>query len=60
MKCKCGLEMDWFQDISDNGKLIKRYRCACGLEKAEIVEPDKPKAVGGVVPKDFKFIVKGD
>ena len=43
MKCKCGLEMDLFQTISENGKLIKRYRCVCGLEKAEFVEPDKPK-----------------
>lgn len=43
MKCKCGLEMDLFQTISENGKIIKRYRCVCGLERAEFVEPDKPK-----------------
>ena len=43
MKCKCGLEMELWQSIKDGNQIIKRYRCACGAEKAEWIDVDKPK-----------------
>lgn len=48
MKCKCGLEMELWQTTRYNGGVIKRYRCACGREKAELPEaqpqvPREPK-----------------
>jgi hypothetical protein len=39
MKCKCGLEMELWQSTHMQGKLVKRFRCVCGLEEAEIIEP---------------------
>lgn len=43
MKCKCGLEMEMWQQTMYGGNLIRRYRCACGQEQSEIIEKDKPK-----------------
>lgn len=46
MKCEtCGLEMELYQSASSEMGLIKRYRCVCGFEKAEIIqrEVEKPK-----------------
>lgn len=44
MKCSvCKSEMELWQQTIIDGKLIKRYRCACGNEQAEIVEKAKPK-----------------
>jgi len=38
MKCKnCGLEMELWQTTRIQGETVKRYRCGCGEEKAEIV-----------------------
>jgi hypothetical protein len=43
MKCKCGIEMELWQTTLYGGNLIKRYRCACGQEKTEIIEREKAK-----------------
>ena len=49
MKCEtCGLDMELWQSSASELGLIKRYRCVCGFEKAEIVSvkppvEDKPK-----------------
>ena len=43
MKCKCGLEMELWQTSLYEGNVIKRWRCACGEEKTDIVYRDKPK-----------------
>jgi len=46
MKCKvCKAEMELWQNTLVEGKLIKRYRCGCGNEQAEIIDQEKPKPV---------------
>jgi len=57
MKCKCGLEMELWQTTLYEGNVIKRWRCACGEEKTDIVYRDKQKAMGGLIPKDFEGIL---
>jgi hypothetical protein len=53
MKCKCGLEMELWQNTLIEGKLVKRYRCVCGNEEsAEIIGREKPK-------EDTKPPIKG-
>jgi hypothetical protein len=47
MKCNvCKQEMELWQSTIIDGQLIKRYRCTCGNEQAEIVGKDKPKDKG--------------
>ena len=44
MKCKCGLEMEWWQDALVGGVLLKRYRCVCGLEDSEFIDQKKAES----------------